>query len=66
MLPSKETIVTIDNVTSSCCDVYRGRGRYVDEDFDLDLTYITERIIGECVYVCVYVCVHCTCVIQYS
>ena len=30
-------------------DVFRGRGRYVDEDFDLDLTYITERIIGECI-----------------
>ena len=24
----------------------RGRGRYVNEEFDLDLTYITERIIG--------------------
>ena len=26
---------------------YRGRGRYVNEEFDLDLTYITERIIGK-------------------
>ncbi len=25
----------------------RGRDRYVNEEFDLDLTYITERIIGE-------------------
>ena len=27
--------------------MFRGRGRYVDDDFDLDLTYITEKIIGK-------------------
>lgn len=26
---------------------FRGRDRYVNEEFDLDLTYITERIIGK-------------------
>ena len=25
----------------------RGRDRYINEEFDLDLTYITERIIGK-------------------
>lgn len=36
----------------------RGRGRYVDDDVDLDLTYITEKIIGMRVCVCVHtVCV---------
>ena len=31
----------------------RGRDRYVNEEFDLDLTYITERIIGKlfCVHI---------------
>ena len=43
---------TVDNIMSFVCGVFRGRGRYVDEDFDLDLTYITERIIGE--YTSVY------------
>ena len=37
--------------------VFRGRGRYVDEDFDLDLTYITERIIGEYI-MCLCMCYH--------
>jgi hypothetical protein len=26
--------------------IARGRGRYIDATFDLDLTYITERVIG--------------------
>ena len=26
--------------------MFRGRDRFVDEEFDLDLTYITERIIA--------------------
>ena len=40
---------------------YRGRDRYVNEEFDLDLTYITERIIGVCVCVCVCVESICSC-----
>ena len=39
---------TVDCIMSFVCAVFRGRGRYIDEDFDLDLTYITERIIGKC------------------
>ncbi len=42
----------------SCCIFFsptcRGRDRYVNDEFDLDLTYITERIIGELVYVVQY------------
>ena len=59
-LPSEKTfciqMLTTYYIIVFPVDVFRGRGRYVDEDFDLDLTYITERIIGEC-SVCVCVCV---------
>ena len=32
---------------SMLCFVSRGRQRYVDEEFDLDLSYITDRVIGK-------------------
>ncbi len=35
--------LTLYLVLTTC----RGRDRYVNDEFDLDLTYITERIIGE-------------------
>ena len=32
------------NQELSCC---RGRARHVEDAFDLDLTYVTDRIIGK-------------------
>ena len=39
---------------------YRNRVRHVDEHFDLDLTYITDRIIGK-----IFVNLHCIVFLQH-
>ena len=43
-LPLLTDHYNVSCVTNPC----RGRERFVDEEFDLDLTYITDKIIGRC------------------
>ena len=48
------TAIAITMYVNVVLHVHRGRNRHMDQGFDLDLTYITERIIGKIIHLAIF------------